>query len=98
MAPYPRLDRYTSAALILVGMMLVLHFAIVNVPERECVFDEYHYVPQARALLSGPRSHSGSLRHLFVAEFPEGRRPQYLTITTASDSGPNFITFLGARY
>jgi len=33
--------------------MLVLHFAIINLPERQYVLDEYHYVPQARALLSG---------------------------------------------
>ncbi len=53
--PHPRLDRYTSAALVLVGTMLVLHLAIINIPEREYIFDEYHYVRQAQSLLSGSK-------------------------------------------
>nr|MDO8135728.1 glycosyltransferase family 39 protein [Candidatus Njordarchaeum guaymaensis] len=48
-----RLDRYTSVVFVIMGGMLLIHFAIVNIPERQLIFDEYHYVPQARALLSG---------------------------------------------
>jgi predicted membrane-bound dolichyl-phosphate-mannose-protein mannosyltransferase len=55
MVPCLRLDRHTSAVLGLTGIMLVLHFAIINLPEREMIFDEAHYVPQARALLSGSK-------------------------------------------
>ena len=55
MVPHLRLDRYTLAALVLVGTMLALHLAIINIPEREYIFDEYHYVRQARSLLSGSK-------------------------------------------
>jgi len=54
MIPYCRPDRYTLAILGLIGMMLVLHFAIVDIP-RAYVFDEFYYVPQALAFLSGSR-------------------------------------------
>ena len=48
------MDRYSLAALGLIGMVSILHFAIIDIP-RAYVFDEFYYVPQALGLLSGDK-------------------------------------------
>ena len=53
---------------LLVVVILVLHFAIINIPDKP-VFDEMHYITDARVIISGQETQRGehpSLGKLFI--------------------------------